>query len=492
MNTLYDEYERMESGLPVLMPIQKDLLANGRDAYRDGIRRVLFQAPCGSGKTWCASAQTQQALDKGKTVMHVAPRRRLVDQMLWTLKKFGVKAAPIMEGRQTWESRVYCASRDTLLAILKAGGSLFIPDLLIVDEAHVAAEMVQQWYLKHAPHIYWCGYTATPVQPDGSSLSPPWQALVSMAPTSKMIELGRLAPVKVYNPDAVGRRRRKGDKVKPVGDPVDHWRKYADGLPTVAYAATVADSRKLVEKFLAAGITAEHIDANTPEDEREAVFERSRLGQTKVISNCGVLIMGVDLPWLECCLILRGCNSLVLYFQAAGRVMRAHEGKTHGILLDHAGAAHEYGLPHADFHWTLEDGATNARKNKPPKERRAVTCMKCGLVFQGGPACPECGAVLPVKKRKSLMDGIRPGDGVLTRFTEDQKQSIQQDVLERLFKKCYYIARAKGQTMATANAMFSREAGMPAWEADMGLNIPHGREWQTPARDWKLHERAEA
>ncbi len=486
MNTLFDEMMLVEDGKPTPMPLQLDFLERGRAAYRDGIRRVIFQAPCGAGKTVVASEQTRRALSLGKTVLHVAPRRKLVDQMLAMLKRFGIQASPIMEGRERWTANVYCASRDTLLAMLKAGSPLPLVDLIAFDEAHVAAREVQDWYLKNS-RAYWAGYTATPVQPDGSTLAPPWESLVSMAPTSKMIELGRLVPVKVFNPDAVGKRRRKGDKVKPVGDPVDHWKKYALGLPTVAYAATVADSLALVERYNAAGVPAEHIDASTPEDVREAVFERSRLGITKVISNVGVLIMGVDLPWLVCCQILRGCNSLVLWMQACGRIMRAFEGKDFGIVLDHAGAAHEFNVPDADFRWTLDDATTNAKQNKPSKERKAVCCLGCGLVFSGGPACPECGRVLPVKRRKSLMDNLKPGDGVLTEFSGGQKTAVKQDVMERLFKKCYYIAKGKGRTMGAANAMFSKETGMPAWQADLPFNLPRGRdEWQTPAREWSL------
>ncbi len=486
MNTLFDELMLVEDGKPSPMPIQLDLLERGRSCYRDGIRRVIYQAPCGAGKTVIASEQTRIGLTRGKTALHIAPRRKLVDQMLGMLKRFGIAAAPIMEGRQTWNSSVYCASRDTLLAMLKAGRPLPQVDWIGFDECHVACQEVQRWYLKNAPQTYWTGYSATPVEPDGSSLSPPWEALVSMAPTSKMIELGRLVPVKVYNPDAVGKRRRKGDKVKPVGDPVQHWLKYANGLPTVAYAATIADSLALVKRYLDAGVTAEHIDASTPEEEREAVFERSRLGITKVISNVGVLIMGVDLPWLCCCQILRGCNSLVLFFQAAGRVMRACEGKEFAILLDHSGAAHEFGLPDADFQWVLDDAKGNAKKNKKPKDRQPVTCLGCGLSFVGGPACPECGRVLPTKKRKSIMDSIKPGDGVLTRFAGEQQASVQQDVLERLFKKCYFIARARGLTMGAANAMFSKEAKKPAWEANLPFNLPRGQEWKMPAKEFQL------
>lgn len=468
-----------------LLPIQSDFLVRGRAMYTGNVRRVIWQAPCGSGKTVVASEQTRMALSRGRKVLHVVHRRRLVDQMVSTLNRFGIYASPLMEGRMRWGSNVYCASRDTLLSMLKDGQQLPMVDLVIPDECHTAATQVLDWYLQNCPNAYWAGYTATPVRADGSSMSPPWQALVCMATTSQMIAAGRLCPVKVYNPDAIGKRRRKGDKVKPVGDPIDHWKKYANGLPTVVFAASVSDSLAITQRYNEAGITAEHIDASTDDAERDAVFERSKSGQTKVISNCGVLIEGVDLPWLTCCQILRGCNSLILWCQSTGRVMRTHPGKEFGIVLDHAGAAHEFGLPDSDFEWTLDDEKTVARNNKPPKDRAPVSCPACGAVFSGKPACPECGKVLPKKQRKSLMDGIRPGDGLLTEFNGQQDGHVRQDALERLWKKILHIGKNKGWDMRRCAAVFSREAKCPPWEAGLDCPLPRGgAEWSTSVKDW--------
>lgn len=487
--SLFEEMMAVEDGRPVPMPLQVDFLERGRAEYLKGHKRVLFQAPCGSGKTVVASQQTKQALERGKRVLHIAPLRKLVDQMLAMLKRFGIDASPIMEGRQRWNSSVYCASRDTLLAILKSGSPLPPCDLFIQDECHVAAVEVQKWYLQNCPDAYWSGYTATPVKPDGSSLAPPWQGLVSMAPTSKMIELGRLVNGRIFNPDAVGKRRLKGDKTKPAGDPVAHWKRYADGLPTVVFAATVADSEALVRRYNEAGISAEHVDAHTPEegsdDSREAIYQRSRDGKTLVISNVGILTMGVDLPWLTCCQILRGCKSLVLWMQGIGRVMRAHLGKKEFIVLDHSGAAHEYLNPAWDFNWTLADGNANVKANKPPKDRKPVCCLGCGLFFVGM-ACPECGRVIATKKRKSLVASLQQGDAVLTEFTGSQNAAIQGDTLDRLWNKCYHVARGKGRTMGAAAAMFSKESGMPPWKAELSATLPRGDEWKMSARDWLM------
>ena len=470
---------------PQLLPIQEDFLRRARVPYTQGAKRVVWQAPCGSGKTVVAAAQTCNALAMGKTVLHIVHRRRLVDQMLGTLERFGVPASPIMEGRVAWNAPVKCASRDTLVAMLEDGCRLPVADLLIFDEAHVKADKVQQWYLHNTPNAYWAGYTATPVSSMGESLSPPYQALVCMAPTSEMIRLGRLVPVKVYNPDAIGRRRRAGDKVKPVGDPVQHWLKYAKGLPTVVFAARVTESLDIVQRYRAAGITAEHIDANTPDDEREQVFERSRTGETKVISNVAVLVEGVDLPWLTCCQMLRGCTSLVLWIQGTGRVMRSFPGKKHGVILDHSGAAHEFGLPDADITWTLEDAGAVHRRNKPTGDKKPITCIACGMVFQGKPACPGCGKVLPRKRRSSLLSN-EADDGLLTRYTGEQRTAMHQEALNRLWTKFMRIGRAKGWQMRQAAGAFTREAKIPPWEAGLHHPLPSRNEWDTPVGDWMM------
>jgi superfamily II DNA or RNA helicase len=459
--SLFDVEAPRRPAHPELLPIQLGLLERGRAAYSPRVRRVIFQAPCGAGKTWVAAEQTRRSLDLGKRILHVVHRRRLVDQMIRTLGTFGIHASPLMQGRVRWDAPVICASRDTLLAMVKDGAELPRPDLLIWDECHVAAEEVQRWFLTNCPGAYWTGYTASPIRSDGKSLAPPYQALVSMGQPRDLLAIGRLCPVKVYDPDELGRRRRKGRTVQPVGDPVEHWKKYANGLPTVVFAPTVAQSQAIVDRYNAAGIAAEHIDATSEDEQREAVFERSRTGRTLVISNVGVLIEGVDLPWLVCCQILRGCNSLVLWIQACGRIIRAFEGKSFGIVLDHSGAAHEFYPPDWDREWVLGDERLNVVTNRQPKERRPITCPACGLLFAPSPKCPECGKVMPKRRRSSILESLQKKDGLLTEFTEQQQADRQTDLYNRLFAKLYYQARARGATMAQVSARFIRETGMP-------------------------------
>jgi DNA repair protein RadD len=482
IDDLFGDFDQPDGPRPTPNALQTSLLERGREAYKGGARRIIFQAPCGAGKTIVCSLQTENALNRNKTVLHIVHRRRLVDQMVKTLSRFNIFASPIMADRQRWNARVMCASRDTLLAMLKSGTQLPTADLLLIDECHAGSDELEKWYLHNFPNSYWTGYTATPVRSEGRSISPPYQKLVCMAKESQLIEMGRLCHVKTYNPDAIGKRRRKGEKVKPVGDPVAHWKKYANGMPTVVFAAKVSESQAICQRYRDAGITAEHLDASTPDVEREAIFARSERGETTVICNVDVMILGVDLPWLVCCQILRGCNSLVLWRQAAGRIMRACEGKYHGIMLDHAGAAHEFGLPDCDYEWELEDAKTLKGKNNP-KDRKPVTCIKCGAVFTGKSACPECGHQLPMKKRKSLVGNLH-GDAVLTEFNDGQNEHVRTDALTRLWKKIMYIGKAKDWTMGVVASVFSKQAKVPPWEAGLDVPMPDRGEWKMPVREF--------
>ena len=62
------------------------------------------------------------------------------------------------------------------------------------------------------------------------------------------------------------------DKDKLVGDIVTHWFKYGERRKTVAFACGVGHSIHIRDEFRRAGVRAEHIDGQTPMDERDAIL----------------------------------------------------------------------------------------------------------------------------------------------------------------------------------------------------------------------------
>ena len=117
-----------------LYPDQQAGMAAIRQAYIAGKRAPLFVAPCAFGKTVVFSAMAHGAIRRGKTVMIVAHRTELLDQISDTLTAFNVRHGFIAANRPYVIEDVMVASAQTLRNRLKS--YVHAPSLLILDECH--------------------------------------------------------------------------------------------------------------------------------------------------------------------------------------------------------------------------------------------------------------------------------------------------------------------------------------------------------------------
>ena len=85
------------------------------------------------------------------------------------------------------------------------------------------------------------------------------------------------------------------------------------------------------------------ITGETPHDERAIILSKARAGIIRYLINVSCLTTGVDVPLFDVCAWLRPTESLVLYTQGIGRVLRLHEGKQEAIILDYAGNLERHG-----------------------------------------------------------------------------------------------------------------------------------------------------
>lgn len=116
----------------------------------------------------------------------------------------------------------------------------------------------------------------------------------------------------------------------------------------------------------AAAITGE-----TPHDERKKILESAKLGIIRYLVNVNVLTVGVDIPSFDVCAWLRPTESLVLYTQGIGRVLRLHPGKLSAIILDFAS--------NLDRHGDIDDPIINeALQPRPENEKDyCIPCYTC-------------------------------------------------------------------------------------------------------------------
>jgi superfamily II DNA or RNA helicase len=77
---------------------------------------------------------------------------------------------------------------------------------------------------------------------------------------------------------------------------VDAWCEHSEDRQTLCFTAGVALAHETAQVFRDRDIAAEAIDGAMPLDDRRAVLDRYRVGETSVLVNCAVLTEGVDLP----------------------------------------------------------------------------------------------------------------------------------------------------------------------------------------------------
>jgi superfamily II DNA or RNA helicase len=100
----------------------------------------------------------------------------------------------------------------------------------------------------------------------------------------------------------------------------------------LAFLPLRATSRKFVEHCRAAGLSAEHIDGESPD--RKEILKRFSRFEFDVLSNAMLLTEGFDDPGIDCVVVLRPTKSRPLYAQMVGRGTRIAEAKGNLLLLD--------------------------------------------------------------------------------------------------------------------------------------------------------------
>jgi superfamily II DNA or RNA helicase len=338
------------------------------------LRNVLFQMPTGTGKTTLFSEIVRKAKIKDKKVLIVVHRLELVEQIVERLQHFDIAAGVIVAGKKIEaEKNVQVASIQTLTR------RVFPPaDLVIIDECHhsTAASYRKLWEIY--PEARFLGVTATPIRLNKQGFDDLFDILIPAGQISDFVRHGYLVRSKhlvVSNPDVSHVKKSKGDydtmMLKGVmlnnslmANLIDSYSKHASGKKIIVFAVDIEHSKKIVARYLEAGIDAMHIDANTPKNERAAIMAKFRSGEIKVLSNVDIVSEGFDVPDCDGVQLARPTKSLGLYLQQVGRCLRPNPatGKEFGLILDNAGLWIEHGLAGIDRQWSLE-----GEKQKPKK-----------------------------------------------------------------------------------------------------------------------------
>jgi len=112
------------------------------------------------------------------------------------------------------------------------------------------------------------------------------------------------------------------------------------------------------------------ITGDIKHDIRKEILDKAKQGKLKYLVSVNCLGVGVDVPPFDVIVWLRPTESLIIYTQGIGRVLRLSEGKTRAIVLDYAGNLQRHG--------NIDDPIIN-QALKPTLENEKQYIIPCGL-----------------------------------------------------------------------------------------------------------------
>lgn len=432
---------------------QKELIDRIYRSMSVGHRHIIVQSPPRTGKTVVMAEIARRTTDKGNRVCFIIHRKEVLDQAKATFETQGVDPKLLEAGMvQTLTRHV-----DEMQA----------PAVILIDEAHHALAKSYRRILDKFPQAVVLLFTATPVRTGKNQLDQIADDLIVGQSIKKLTADGFLAPFWYYgakHKDIDQKRLKKsstGDFTdasieealsrKIYGHTVDEYLDKADGKQAVVYTYSVKAAKALADEFVSRGITAQAVDATTPADVRDKAVQAFRDQQLKVLVNVNLFTEGIDLPNVDCVIMVRPTASLALFMQFSMRCLNPRRGKI-AVILDQVGNWERFGLPDDDRNWELLAKSRHASKRVGKKGTVSVIqCPNCYAVIDRqnveDNTCPYC-EYSPLVKRGN----VQQVEGKLEKITRVKriKKIINDQVLLNVAGKNFSELKSRKEAEAYA------------------------------------------
>ncbi len=393
-----------------LRPLQSTLLDRVAEAFRAGYKNIMVCAPCGFGKTECATAILAKTHENGKYGQFIADRVALVAQTSDRFDKYGLPHGILMADHWRFrpQERIQVCSVQTLARRRWPDGQL-----MVVDEAHVLSEPIRKKLLERSR--YAIGLTATPLT---RGLGKYFDVVINAATTNQLIDQGLLVPLRIFScaePDMQGvkvnslgefeEKETEKRALQVVGDVVAEYMQRCMGKKFIGFGTSIAHVQELQRQFIAAGINVATYTAHDKDEDRAEVVAEFRKPDSLIrgVLSVEALTRGFDVSDVEVLILARPLRkSVAVHVQMLGRVMRTAEGKSEAIVHCHSGNCARFWDEWNDLFENgvheLDDGKKKEKKKPEPKpEAEMVKCPSCGHLHAFRPFCPACGHEYPKK-----------------------------------------------------------------------------------------------
>lgn len=408
-----------------LYAYQEAILDKLRAGFIDRHRVQMLVAPTGAGKTEMAIELLEATANKGNRAAMVLDRIVLCNQTSERLDGYKIDHGVLQSGH--WRFRPDQLIQVCSAQTLEKRGAFPNLKLLIVDEAHqTRAQTIK--FIKNNPSVKVVGLSATPFT---KGLGQIYTNVVSAISTRELVELGKLAPLRVFiakEIDMTGAVKVAGEwsgkdaqdrGMAITGDVVTEWVKkthevFGGPRKTVVFASGVAHAADLAQKFNEAGynfISLSYKDDDEFKAEAIKDFARPDTSIHGLIAT-DILTKGFDVPDVMIGVSARPFSkSLSSHIQQMGRVMRSYPGKEFALWLDHSGNylrfREDWEVIYSEGVTEMDDSREKPKKEPTAKEKEAAKCPCCERLWpSNSDTCPSCGFV---RARRSEVISV-PGE----------------------------------------------------------------------------------
>lgn len=373
---------------------QLETINNIYQSLQNNHHAIIVQQPPRTGKTVIMAEIARRTTAKGNHILFIAHRKELIDQARNTFIKNDVDMNLCQIGMV-----------QTLTRHLD---HLVTPQVILVDEGHHILAKSYQRIIKQFPKAIKLYFTATPYRTGRKQLDLIADDLIIGKSIQWLTDNHFLAPFKYYSVDYINHRFLKrnstGDYTensidkamnnKIYGNVVKHYQTFANHKKAIIYCYSIKNALAVANRFNQNGINAREIDSNTAKEQREKIIEQFKNGDVTVLTNVNLFTEGLDLPNVDCVIMLRPTMSLSLYLQFAMRCLNPRKDKQ-AVIIDHVGNWQRFGLPDEERNWRdLMTTSEGKHKGGPGREPEIIQCSKCFAVFKRTSlikgCCPFC------------------------------------------------------------------------------------------------------
>ena len=326
---------------------------------RNSLDPAFHSMSVGAGKSINICFFAKHCIDKGGKVLILARQGELIDQLVDDYFAIGGKCSVYSAslGKRSAYYPCVMGTEGTVQRELTGAFKDKKYNVLIIDECHtidwndVLTDNPESQYgkiIKHFktlnPKLRIIGYTGSPFRGTDSIKGAFWRCQLSDVGTYELVNLGYLVPpifgfaddthqydLSEFNKTdehadysakemaAMSRKVTKDiSKTQLIVEELIN--RCADRLGVLITCASKKHCEQVAE-FLPSGSWGIITDS-TSTKERRQILSAAKSGEIKYTLQIGCLTTGVNVPYWDCCVILRRIGSLTLLIQLVGRVLR--------------------------------------------------------------------------------------------------------------------------------------------------------------------------